>query len=260
MRISQLTPHPSRRKTEEGPVEVKNYTVQGLKFLQANVRRPWPRLIALQDYGKSLGICPTFLAIQDPPLDLHESSWKLGDYHTVSLGDWPRVDVENTPVFTDGKQEYAARRVAFCVHRSIPSSAWSVNWDEGKNRHYVVSLRLQILGDEEIVVYNLYNRIPRRTIDFTELLNQATEGNCIIHGDFNFHHKMWHKNCKRHTDPDAKLLAYRTKMAGMVCANQESRIPTFKADGKETTIDLVFFGTKHQAPLGRFQGRETSVV
>ncbi|KAF4450189.1 zinc knuckle, partial [Fusarium albosuccineum] len=80
-------------------------------------------------------------------------------------------------------------KVCFYVHKSLSLTSWRVSKATGPNEDLVATLELATPSGE-LKIHNVYNHEDR--LDVEELVALAGgEGDRILLGDFNFHHRMW---------------------------------------------------------------------
>ena len=135
-------------------------------------------------------------------------------------------------------------RVAYFVHRSIPTTDWRVTTDDDHNTGLVATLQLSTPSGK-IILRNVYNRF--KSVDIDELLETCTGAAHIVLGDFNLHHPSWCGNGQSYTvENDAQKLATAMKAAHMKLLTTPGAITysrSTRVDQHSSTIDLVFAGS-----------------
>ncbi|KAF5648575.1 hypothetical protein F52700_891 [Fusarium sp. NRRL 52700] len=88
--------------------------------------------------------------------------------------------------------------VCFYVHKSIPTTSWRAIMDTGDNNGLVATLQI-LTVDRILTIHNVYDRNNR--LDLNTLFERIddTEGDAVLVGDFNLHHRSWSGHTRNET-------------------------------------------------------------
>ena len=181
--------------------------------------------------------------VQNAPLELRNLShgqysiWDGNSDKSVPTPE-PGTQAESSPEDHD--------RVAFLVHKSIPTEFWHARRHEGSNSRLAATLTFSTTcGD--IAFHNVYNWKNKAVIgDLRQHL--VLQGADAVVGDLNLHHPSWPRKTKSRKilSASAKEFHGDMKNTGMTLCNEPGIITSTRSidcnNGKGTTIDLTFVG------------------
>ena len=141
--------------------------------------------------------------------------------------------------FTLAMEHNAQTRVCFGISKEIPLGDWSFKATSA----FVASLQLRT-DCGMITIINIYN--PRDTANTirtwtdaeTAIARAQTEGDVLLLGDFNAHHRTWGGQ-EAADEPQSNHLLCETRRRGLDLLTPRG-IATFKRANCQTVIDLTF--------------------
>ncbi|KAG5744817.1 hypothetical protein H9Q70_012477 [Fusarium xylarioides] len=80
--------------------------------------------------------------------------------------------------------------VCFYVHKSIPTTSWRAIMDTGDNNGLVATLQI-LTASRLLTIHNVYDRNNRLDLDALFERLDDTDGDSVLVGDFNLHHRSW---------------------------------------------------------------------
>lgn len=149
---------------------------------------------------------PLVLAIQDPPNRL--AFHNVPGYNIFYSSDNP-ITEEQYPTWVNGASATATNTatnpsdgteppaieplmhsVCFYVHKSIPTTSWRAIMDTDENNGLVATLHI-LTASRILTIHNVYDRNNRLNLRALFESLDGTDGDAVLVGDFNLHHRSW---------------------------------------------------------------------
>ncbi|KAF4964395.1 hypothetical protein FSARC_7660 [Fusarium sarcochroum] len=154
----------------------------------------------------------------------------------------PDVDSEQEPK----EKPISLSRVSICVHKSIPSKNWRVEYHDDLNQNLAATLYLRSKVGE-IAIHNIQNlNTTDKKIDVDLLTQRTSSGLHVVLGDFNLHHKDWGGDILNpaREGTRSRELSDKMKKAEMKLITEPGTITYTRGAAKDGTnpscIDLTF--------------------
>lgn len=213
--------HINGTKIHEDEILLKEITIWSVNLKGAPLRiRHLETAIRLAPENER----PLVLAIQDPPNRLafhnipgynifYSSDNPITEEQYPTWGNRASATATNTATNpSDGTQgatnppnateppaiEPLMHSVCFYVHKSIPTTSWQAIMHTGDNNGLVATLHI-LTASRILTIHNVYDRNNRLNLRALFQSLDDTEGDAVLVGDFNLHHRSWSVHARNET-------------------------------------------------------------
>ncbi|KAF5670362.1 hypothetical protein FCIRC_8970 [Fusarium circinatum] len=237
------------------PIRIRHLET-ALRLAPENER---PRVLAIQDPPNRLAFhnipgYNIFFSSDHPITEEQYPTWRNGSSATgtnaapnaapISATSDGTSGATNPPNGTDPPAiavEPLMHRVCFYVHKSIPTTSWKAIMDTGDNNGLVATLQI-LTADRVLTIHNVYDRNSK--LDLRALFERIddTEGDAVLVGDFNLHHRSW-SNHTRNETAKSRDLYERVSSSNMELITIPGTITYSNSQDesvRSSTIDLTF--------------------